>query len=102
WEHQMSYTYATLPQNDNINRFSYCIDVKSHVFIQKGKMIAYYGSLKFEDIGGLFDNLVKEAFNSPLYVFDYIAVSGQGKLIIADNYNDVNSVLIENQSVTLL
>ena len=44
----MIHTYENLPAHDNLNSYSYCIDVRKEMFIQKGKMIAYYGSLRFE------------------------------------------------------
>lgn len=84
------YTPSTLPKNDNLSRFAYAIDVDAALFIQKGKMIAYYGSLKFEAVGSsLLDILVKEAFNAPLYVHDFVCVTGRGKLILGDQGNDI-------------
>ena len=44
---------------------------------------------------------LQEAFNSPLFSFDYALVSGKGKLILADNKRDVTSVMIDKQSITL-
>lgn len=98
----MLYNYSSLPAKDNINRFSFSIQIDDRLFFRKGKMIAYYGSLSFQDMGSdLIDMILKEAFNSPLYAFDYAVVSGKGKLILADNYNDVTSVDIDKQSITI-
>lgn len=59
------YTYENLPEADNLNRFSYSILVKKQMFIQKGKMIAYYGNLRFEAVGkNLLEFYVQQAFFS--------------------------------------
>jgi uncharacterized protein (AIM24 family) len=98
----MIYNYETLPTADNLNRFSYGIEVRKPMFIQKGKMIAYYGSLKFEALGShLLDILVKEAFNAPLYINNYVVVTGSGKLILGDNGNDVASYDLEDAHLTV-
>jgi len=98
----MSYNYSTLPAKDNVNRFSFSIQIDDKLYFRKGKMIAYYGSLSFQDMGSnLLDMVLQEAFNSPLYAFDYAVVSGKGKLILADNYNDVTAIDIDGQSITI-
>lgn len=98
----MLYTYETLPSNDNLNRFSYGINVNGEMFIQKGKMIAYYGSLRFETLGSsVLDVLVKESFNAPLYVQDFVVVTGSGKLVLGDRGNDIASYDIENGNITI-
>ena len=45
------YNPATLPQNDNLNRFAFVINVEEQIFIRKGKMIAFYGAQRFEAMG---------------------------------------------------
>lgn len=96
------FTAQTLPANDNLNRFAYCVEVKKELFIQKGKMIAYYGNLKFERLGsGPLDILVKEAFNAPLYVNDFVVVTGSGKLILGDRGNDIASYDLEAGNLTV-
>jgi uncharacterized protein (AIM24 family) len=98
----MTYTYESLPAYDNLNRFSFAIDVHDSMFIRKGKMIAYYGNLRFEALGsGVFDMLVQHAFNAPLYVNDFVIVTGQGKLVLGDNYNDINSYDLDNGALTV-
>ncbi|MEC4804067.1 MAG: AIM24 family protein [Jaaginema sp. PMC 1079.18] len=88
----MIYTYDTLPSNDRLNRFSYCVDVVREMFIRNGAAIAYYGSLRFESIGiDLLDILVKDAFNAPRYVDDFVMVTGQGKLLLGDRGLDLAS-----------
>jgi uncharacterized protein (AIM24 family) len=85
-----------------LNRFSYCIEVKKELFVQKGKMIAYYGALRFESLGSsLLDILVKESFNAPLYVHDFIVVTGNGKLVLGDKGNDIASYDLENGNLTV-
>jgi uncharacterized protein (AIM24 family) len=98
----MIYNYQNLPAHDNLNRFSYCIEVHKEMIIQKGKMIAYYGSLRFESLGSnLLDILVKEAFNAPLYIHDFVVVTGSGKLILGDRGNDIASYNIEKGNITI-
>lgn len=98
----MTYNYDSLPAYDNLNRFSFSVDVHDSMFIRKGKMIAYYGNLRFEALGsGVFDILVQHAFNSPLYINDFVIVTGQGKLVLADNYNDVNSFDLSEGALTV-
>lgn len=98
----MIYTYENLPTDDNLNRYSYCIEVRKQMFIQKGKMIAYYGSLRFESLGSsLLDILVQEAFNAPLYINDFVVVTGSGKLILGDNANDIASYDLEKAHLTV-
>jgi uncharacterized protein (AIM24 family) len=96
------YNYHNLPENDNLNRFSYGINVKKQLFIQKGKMIAYYGALKFEALGRDFlDVLVQESFNAPLYLDDFVLVSGMGKLILGDQSRDIASYALEDAHLTV-
>ena len=38
---------ATLPSNDNVNPYAFSVDLNGQWFTQKGKMIAYYGQIKF-------------------------------------------------------
>jgi uncharacterized protein (AIM24 family) len=91
-----------LPKNDNINRYAFCVEVRDQIFIQKGKMIAYYGQLRFESLGsGPLDVLVQHAFNSPLFVNDFVVVTGRGQLILGDRGNDVNSFDLENGNLTV-
>ncbi len=92
----------SLPSNDNINPFAFCVDVTKEYIIQKGKMIAYYGNLRFESFGSsVLDVLIGEAFNSPLYAQNYIVVSGHGKLILGDNENHLNSFDLDNANMTI-
>ncbi len=97
-----TFNYQSLPAADNLNAYSYCIEVKQELFLKRGKMIAYYGQMEFESIGtDLLDILVKEAFNAPKSVNDYIIVTGNGKLIVADDRRDVNSFDLEDANFTI-
>lgn len=92
----------SLPQDDNINRFTYCSEIDGEMFIQKGAMIAYYGSLYFEAIGAdILDILVKDAFNSPKYINNFIVVNGRGKILIADKKRDIASYNLEDANLTI-
>ena len=51
----------SLPVDDNVNNYTFCVELKgSQWFLQKGKMIAYYGAMEFNGIGhGRLDRLVR-------------------------------------------
>ena len=51
----------TLPSDDNVNAYTFCVELKgSQWFLQKGKMIAYYGRIDFNGIGhGRLDRLLR-------------------------------------------
>lgn len=96
------YNTATLPQNDNLNRFAFVINVEEQIFIRKGKMIAYYGALRFEAMGNsLLDILVKHAFNAPKYIHDFVVAQGQGQLILGDNGFDIACYDLDDANMTL-
>lgn len=96
------YNPATLPQNDNLNRFAFVINVEEQIFIRKGKMIAYYGALRFEAMGNsLLDILVKHAFNAPKYIHDFVVAQGQGQLILGDNGFDIACYDLDDANMTL-
>lgn len=92
----------TLPSDDNVNSYAFCMDVRGDLFIQKGKMIAYYGNLKFESVSaGAYDALVRQSFNSPLYANDFAIVSGHGKLILGDRGYNISSFDLEDGNLTV-
>jgi uncharacterized protein (AIM24 family) len=98
----ISYNRDTLPQSDNINRYSFSVEVTTEWFLKRGKMIAYYGHLSFQSIGSdVLDILVKEAFNAPQSINDYIVVEGQGKLILADNRRDLAGFDLDDANMTI-
>lgn len=96
------HTPDTLPKNDNLNRFSYVIDVADQMFIRKGKMIAFYGGLTFEAMGtSVVDMLVRHAFNAPKYIHDFVVVQGKGQLILGDNGNDLACYDLDAANMTI-
>jgi len=93
---------TTLPKNDNLNRFSYVIDVQDQMFIRKGKMIAFYGTLRFEAMGtSVVDILVRHAFNAPKYIHNFVVVQGQGQLILGDNGFDLACYDLDAANMTI-
>lgn len=96
------YNPNTLPLNDNINPYAYCVDVTREYIVRKGKMIAYYGNLRFEQVGSsIVDILVQQSFNAPAYGGEYIIVTGRGKLILGDDGHNINSYDLENANMTI-
>lgn len=96
------YNPASLPKNDNLNRFAFAIDVQENLFIRKGKMIAYYGALRFEAMGrSLLDIVVQHAFNAPKYIHDFVVVDGQGQLILGDQGFDIACYDLDQANMTL-
>ncbi|WP_432094832.1 AIM24 family protein [Streptomyces sp. bgisy100] len=92
----------TLPVNDNVNAYTFCVDLKGQWFVQKGKMIAYYGRIDFEGVGhGRLDRLVAGSFHSPLHASDWVVAEGQGKMLLADRAFDVNSYDLEDGNLTI-
>lgn len=93
---------ATLPSNDNVNPYCFCVDLNGQWFTQKGKMIAYYGQIRFEALSaGPLDQLVAASFHSPLYAHDWIVAQGQGRLLLADRGFDINSYDLDNGNLTV-
>ncbi len=98
----MAYNRLTLPDNDNLNPYAFCLAVNGELFIQKGKMIAHYGDLRFEALGsGAYSTMVKKSFNAPDYANAYSIVTGVGKLIIGDNGRNISSFDLEDGNLTV-
>lgn len=92
----------TLPVDDNVNPYTFCADLQGQWFLQKGKMIAYYGRIDFHGIGhGPIDRLVAGNFHSPLHASDWVVAEGQGKMLLADRAFDVNSYDLEDGNLTV-
>ncbi len=55
----------TLPVDESVNKYTFCVELKgSQWFLQKGKMIAYYGSIEFNGVGhGRLDRVVRTSFS---------------------------------------
>lgn len=101
----MSITHnpSTLPVNDNINPYAFCVDLNGEWFIQKGKMIAYYGQLRFEALTAVSSMaaMVASRFSSPLYVRDWVVATGHGTLILGDRGYDLNSFTLDDGNLTI-
>lgn len=95
--------YATLPANDNVDAFTFCVELNNgQWFLQKGKMIAYYGQINFNGVGhGHLDGLMAASFNSPLHAADWVVAEGSGKMLLADRAFDVNSYDLEDGNLTV-
>lgn len=96
------YDARTLPSNDNVNAYAFSVELDGQWFLQKGKMIAYYGQISFDGIGhGPLDSLVAGSFHSPLHAADWVVASGRGKLLLADRAFDINSYDLEDGNLTV-
>ncbi|GAB3956896.1 AIM24 family protein [Streptomyces sparsus] len=92
----------TLPADDNVNPYTFCVELSGQWFLQKGKMIAYYGQITFDGIGhGPLDQLVARSFHSPLHAADWVVAQGTGKLLLADRAFDVNSFDLDDGNLTI-
>ncbi|MFY1678886.1 AIM24 family protein [Streptomyces sp. WMMC905] len=94
---------STLPADDNVDDYTFCVELSGNPwFLQKGKMIAYYGSVRFDGIGyGPLEGLVRSAFHSPLHASDWVVAEGQGRMLLADRAFDVNSFDLEDGNLTV-
>jgi uncharacterized protein (AIM24 family) len=96
------YTPSTLPSNDNLNPYSFCLDVAGETFIRKGKMIAYYGDLHFESLNSsALGMLIRGSFNAKEHLSDFVVVTGRGKLILGDGGNHIASYNLEVGNLTV-
>ncbi|HEY5832775.1 AIM24 family protein [Streptomyces sp.] len=93
---------VTLPSDDNVNPYAFSVDLDGRWFLQKGKMIAYYGQIDFHAIGhGPLDRLVAANFHSPLHAAQWVVAQGRGKMLLADRAYDVNSYDLDNGNLTI-
>ncbi|WP_171166311.1 AIM24 family protein [Streptomyces sp. I05A-00742] len=92
----------TLPVDDNVNDYAFSVDLDGQWFLQKGKMIAYFGQISFHGIGhGPLDRLIRSSFHSPLHAADWVVAEGRGKMLLADRSFDVNSYDLEEGNLTV-
>jgi uncharacterized protein (AIM24 family) len=96
-------TPYTLPSDDNINPYSFCIELQGSWFMQKGAMIAYYGQMRFEALSQFasVNAMMASRFSSPLYAHDWVVATGQGKLILGDRGYDINSYDLDEGNLTI-
>lgn len=98
----MRYNPQNLPTDDNLNPFAYCTEVNGEAIVRRGKMVACYGSLRFEAMGSsVLGSDTKRSFNAPSFKNDFMAVTGRGKLILGDNGNHIASYTVEDATFTL-
>ncbi len=107
----------TLPDNDNIpgNHYAYCVRLDGLLFMQTGRMIAYYPAastsapaggnrqgIRFEPLSSAsVGGMVAERFSAPLYTRDWVVASGAGHLILGDRGYDINSYDLDDGNLTL-
>lgn len=92
----------TLPDNDNANSYAFSVALDGEWFLQKGKMIAYYGQITFNGVGhGPLDALVASSFHSPLHAAGWVVAQGKGKLLLADRAFDINSYDLDDGNLTI-
>lgn len=94
---------GTLPVDDNINPYAFCVALDGDWFMQKGKMIAYYGQVRFEPLTAMSSlaSMVAARFASPLYVQDWVVATGRGSLILGDRGYDINSFDLDDGNLTI-
>jgi uncharacterized protein (AIM24 family) len=92
----------TLPSGDNVNPYAFSVALDGQWFLQKGKMIAYYGQIDFQGIGaGPLDHLIAANFHSPTHAADWVVAQGRGKMLLADRSYDINSYDLDNGNLTI-
>jgi len=97
------YDPRSLPSNDNVNAYAFCIDLDGEWFTSKGAMIAYYGSIEFSGVAAFASRAawVAARFSSPLYAMEWVVAAGRGKLVIGDRGNDINSYDLDDGNLTI-
>lgn len=97
------YTEQSLPSQDNVTPYAYCVDLRGEWFVQKGAMIAHYGQVRFSAVTAFAGThaYVAARFSSPLYVQDWVVAEGTGKVLLADRGLDVNSFALEAGNLTV-
>ena len=99
----------TLPDNDNIpgNDYAYCVKLEGQLFMQTGRMIAYYPNLqgpglRFEPLtAASVGEWVAQRFSSPLYSRDWVIANGSGHLLIGDRGYNINSYDLDDGNLTI-
>ena len=94
---------STLPADDNVNAYAFCVDLRGEWFVKKGAMIAHYGQITFEAVTAFSSARAYLAarFASPVHVHDWVVASGTGRLLLADRGFDVNSYDLDDGNLTI-
>ncbi|MGY1709797.1 AIM24 family protein [Geodermatophilus sp. SYSU D00758] len=93
----------SLPSDDNVNPYVFCIELTGDWFMSKGAMLAYYGDVRFEAVTqySSAQAWVAARFSSPVYVHDWVVASGRGKVLIGDRGFDLNSYDLDAGNLTI-
>ncbi len=94
---------GSLPKNDNVNPYAFCVDLDGPWFISKGAMIAYYGEVGFQAVTAYasVDAFLAARFSSPVHVQDWVVAEGRGQVLLADRGFDVNSYDLDDGNLTV-
>ncbi|NHC12980.1 AIM24 family protein [Motilibacter deserti] len=93
---------STLPSDDNVNPYAFCIELRQPWFLRKGAMIAYYGQASFEGLAQTsLSAMVAARFSSPLYAQQWVVAQGVGKVVIGDRGYDINSYDLDAGNLTI-
>lgn len=100
---------ATLPDNDNVpgNPYAYCRRLDGRLFMQTGRMIAYYPApggpgIHFEPLtAASLGGFVAQRFSAPLYTRDWVVATGAGHLLLGDRGYDINSYDLDGGNLTI-
>jgi uncharacterized protein (AIM24 family) len=93
----------TLPDDDNVNPYVFCVALDGDWFMSKGAMLAHYGNVRFEAVTeySSVQAWVAARFSSPVYVQDWVVATGQGKVLIGDRGFDLNSYDLDDGNLTI-
>ncbi|PRY49652.1 uncharacterized protein (AIM24 family) [Geodermatophilus tzadiensis] len=93
----------TLPDDDNVNPYVFCVSLNGDWFMSKGAMLAYYGDVRFEAVTeySSVQGWVAARFSSPVYVQDWVVATGHGKVLIGDRGFDLNSYDLDDGNLTI-
>lgn len=99
----------SLPDNDNVpgNPYAYCVKLNGQLFMQTGRMIAYYPAhggqgIRFEPLSATSAGAwVAQRFSSPLYTRDWVVANGTGHLLLGDRGYDINSYDLDEGNLTI-
>lgn len=93
---------GSLPRNGNVNPYAFSVALEGSWFLQRGKMIAYYGRIEFNGLGhGPLDRLVTANFHSPLHAAHWVVAQGSGVMLLADRAYDINSYDLDRGNLTI-
>jgi uncharacterized protein (AIM24 family) len=98
-----TYTAASLPDDDNVNPYVFCVALAGEWFVTKGAMLAYYGNVRFEAVTAYSSTAawVAARFSSPIYVQDWVVAAGQGKVLLGDRGFDLNAYDLDAGNLTI-